>query len=121
MSYSDIGWSVAPLHDNLDDDDGNWIDCWQCGGEGVLDSCMEDTCVCVDPPCCTNRCDICKGAGGWVPKPDPLMSAVLGDALAAQGSEPQTGALAGRQPSLASASPGPSPQSQPLPEKDAGR
>ena len=49
-----------------DDDRGlDWIECWNCGGEGRLDSCFEDTCVCLDPPCCTNRCDVCGGNGGW--------------------------------------------------------
>lgn len=46
-------------------DHGYWVDCWQCGGDGELEDCFEDTCVCVDPPCYTTRCDICRGKGGW--------------------------------------------------------
>jgi hypothetical protein len=55
--------------------DGEWIDCWDCGGEGLIDgecTCWEDTCCCLEPepPMCTT----CNGAGGWwneeVKKPD---------------------------------------------------
>lgn len=47
-------------------DDGDYVDCWNCGGEGYIDgdcTCMEDCCACLepDPPVC----DICKGKGGW--------------------------------------------------------
>jgi hypothetical protein len=49
-------------------DDGPWIECWQCGGEGVVYDCVEEY-ACVDPEdgCdyCARRCDICKGKGGW--------------------------------------------------------
>ena len=49
-------------HDELIDD---WIVCWSCGGTGEHESCPEDTCVCLEPPCCAAPCDICKGEGGW--------------------------------------------------------
>lgn len=49
-------------------DDGPWIDCWQCAGEGVIYSCFEEY-ACVDPESgcdeCESRCDICRGKGGW--------------------------------------------------------
>lgn len=50
------------------DDDpmpGEWVDCWQCGGEGLGDgcTCMDDTCCCAEPEPPT--CHICGGAGGW--------------------------------------------------------
>lgn len=45
-----------------------WIDCWVCGGEGVLDdecTCQSvvDTCCCLapTPPVCRE----CGGNGGW--------------------------------------------------------
>jgi hypothetical protein len=43
------------------------VDCWNCGGEGVIDgdcTCGEDCCCCLepDPP----RCDICRGKGSFV-------------------------------------------------------
>lgn len=39
-------------------------DCWNCGGEGVIDgdcTCMEDSCACLypDPP----PCSVCGGKG----------------------------------------------------------
>ena len=53
---------VMPVaHEDYDD----WIVCWQCGGEGELEDCFEDTCVCTNPPCLWKPCDICKGDGGW--------------------------------------------------------
>lgn len=53
------------------DDYAEWIECWQCGGEGVIESCFEDTCVCLDPPCYAPRCDICRGKGGWPAEQGP--------------------------------------------------
>lgn len=49
---------------------GIWTECWNCGGEGRIAGCFEDTCVCGcddDPDwCCSpSRCDICKGNGGY--------------------------------------------------------
>lgn len=50
----------------LDEDQfSDWIDCWQCGGEGYSHhDCGEDTCCCADPED-NVRCDICHGKGGW--------------------------------------------------------
>lgn len=50
-------------------DDHDWIDCWDCGGEGFyLDSCeceaFEDICCCLTPT--PRRCSTCKGKGGWI-------------------------------------------------------
>ena len=47
------------------------IECWQCGGNGEMPGCFEDTCSCTGDPddadfCCSpRRCDICKGKGGY--------------------------------------------------------
>lgn len=54
------------MADYCDDYDN---DCWQCGGEGGWNSCMEDTCCAIggeegcDDPMCWRRCDICGGKG----------------------------------------------------------
>jgi hypothetical protein len=60
------------IDDLLGTEAGDWIECWQCGGEGRLPGCFEDTCVCggdadVDLCCSPRRCDICRGLGGWKP------------------------------------------------------
>lgn len=53
------------------DDHDEWVECWQCGGDGLLEDCFEDTCVCLDPPCIEKRCDVCRGKGGWsLPEPE---------------------------------------------------
>ena len=47
------------------------VDCWQCGGGGMLAGCFEDTCCCMGDPddpdgCCSpRRCDICRGKGSY--------------------------------------------------------
>lgn len=44
-------------------------DCWDCGGDGGWNSCMEDCCPVVggeedcDDPRCWRRCPTCKGHG----------------------------------------------------------
>lgn len=53
----------------VEDDFFDWTECWSCSGEGETESCFEDTCVCIDPPCVWNKCDVCRGKGGW-PRPD---------------------------------------------------
>jgi len=51
----------CPLHGEKD-----WVECWQCGGEGMYGhDCGEDCCVCADPEE-NERCDICRGKGGWL-------------------------------------------------------
>lgn len=50
------------------DEFGEWIDCWDCGGEGEYgDMCQcedfEDICCCAHPT--PKRCSTCKGKGGW--------------------------------------------------------
>ena len=48
-----------------------YVDCWQCGGHGMIAGCFEDCCSCTGDPddpddCCSpRRCDICKGKGGY--------------------------------------------------------
>lgn len=42
-----------------------WIECWNCGGEGYSHhDCGEDTCFCLMPED-NVICDICNGVGGW--------------------------------------------------------
>lgn len=53
------------------DDYSEFVDCYECGGDGGRASCMSDCCpfeggeeMC-DEPACWRRCDICEGKGGW--------------------------------------------------------
>lgn len=56
---------MSAADDYYDDDDT----CWQCGGDGGWNSCMEDTCCAIggeegcNDPLCWRRCDICRGQG----------------------------------------------------------
>lgn len=50
---------TAAEFDDFDVDDS----CPNCDGSGWVDSCFEDTCVCLDPPCHQNRCDWCNHQG----------------------------------------------------------
>ena len=69
--------SLAP------DDYDDWVECWQCGGNGMLAGCFEDTCCGADCDpedpdycCASSRCDVCRGQGGWNPdKPAALATA----------------------------------------------
>ena len=50
---------------------GEWIDCWNCGGDGFIEgecTCGDDCCCCLepDPPVC----NVCGGKGGWEPEDD---------------------------------------------------
>lgn len=47
------------------DENGEWVECPECGGTGTWDDCYEDTCVCLNPPCKVSSCDFCEGKGGW--------------------------------------------------------
>ena len=59
------------IADELDQSD--WVECWQCFGQGQLAGCFEDTCCCTGDPedpndcCAPTCCDICKGHGGYPP------------------------------------------------------
>ena len=44
--------------------------CPNCGGEGRVEDCFEDTCVCLDPPCCWARCDWCSPSKPAAPTPE---------------------------------------------------
>lgn len=47
--------------------DVEWVDCWQCGGEGYGDEfhdCGEDCCCCLDPE--PGECPGCHGRGGYL-------------------------------------------------------
>lgn len=45
--------------------EGDWTECWQCGGEGFSHhDCGEDTCCCLHPED-NVLCDICEGKGGF--------------------------------------------------------
>ena len=60
----------APTCATTDEHDAReWIECWQCFGEGATEDCFEDCCVCLNPPCYWNRCDVCEGKGGWYAAP----------------------------------------------------
>lgn len=47
----------------------DWVDCYNCGGEGELGSdCIDDLChggECIHGDSGQLRCDICRGKGGW--------------------------------------------------------
>ena len=73
---SDIGYD-----DELDDSE-----CWNCGGEGRINDCIDGCCVDQDDiycPYCSKRCDVCNSRKG---KPNVTRedraegSAVEGDA-----------------------------------------
>lgn len=65
--------TASPTESVLDHlhDDGPWVDCWQCGGEGVTYDCFDGFCEDAESGCddCERRCDICKGKGGWPSSP----------------------------------------------------
>lgn len=50
----------------------DWIDCWQCGGEGQTFDCFDGFCIEAEYGCslCTRNCDVCEGHGGWEPDYD---------------------------------------------------
>ena len=57
----------AICNEELDDCDGSWHVCWNCGGDGVyLADCFEDSCCCGDPETehDTVLCNMCSGKGG---------------------------------------------------------
>ena len=47
--------------------EGGWVDCWECGGEGLTFDCLDGCCVNAEVGCddCAQRCQICRGKGGW--------------------------------------------------------
>jgi hypothetical protein len=60
--------STDELYEPYDEDFGDYVECWQCGGEGYSHhECGEDTCCCLNPYD-NVKCDICEGKGGW-PRP----------------------------------------------------
>ena len=34
----------------MDDNHGEWVECWQCSGNGNIAGCFEDTCSCMGDP-----------------------------------------------------------------------
>lgn len=57
---------------DIPDDEGDFVECWQCGGIGDVANCFEDTCCGLncdpeDPVYCCNPslCDVCLGKGGY--------------------------------------------------------
>lgn len=59
-----------------DHDYSEFVECWDCGGDGGRASCMSDCCpfeggeeMC-DEPACWRRCDVCEGKGGWAREDD---------------------------------------------------
>lgn len=60
----------AALEDLDANDFGDYVTCWQCGGEGTDGhDCGEDTCCCLNPYD-NVVCDVCEGKGGWE-RPEP--------------------------------------------------
>ena len=50
----------------IDEEFDEWIDCWNCDGEGYSShDCGEDTCCCLIPED-NVQCDVCRGKGGWI-------------------------------------------------------
>lgn len=48
-----------------DSDDWEWVDCWNCNGEGVTHhECGDDVCCCLLPED-NVICDYCNGDGGY--------------------------------------------------------
>jgi hypothetical protein len=46
--------------------DDEWVECFQCFGEGMHGhECGDDICCCADPDEDNVPCDICNGHGGW--------------------------------------------------------
>ncbi len=80
-----------PEHDEYWDYDES-DECWECGGEGGWNSCMEDCCMavggeegCTDP-ICWRRCPNCRGKGFIEPAvgdAQPELREVLAEALEA--------------------------------------
>lgn len=70
MSHAD-----AYDEDNYDE----FVECWDCGGDGGRSSCQEDCCPIVggeeacDDARCWRRCDTCEGKGGWL-REEPALS-----------------------------------------------
>jgi hypothetical protein len=65
---------VDEPYEPYDEDYGDYVECWQCGGEGYSHhECGEDTCCCLNPYD-NVVCDICEGKGGW-PRPAQSTSA----------------------------------------------
>lgn len=62
--------SSPPVQEDSAEDYDERIDCWNCGGEGVVSNCFQEfVCMYPDEGCgdCTRHCDICDGKGGWEP------------------------------------------------------
>ena len=43
-----------------------WVECWQCHGNGGFHDCGEDCCPCLDKEEITVDCDECDGEGGYL-------------------------------------------------------
>lgn len=55
---------------------GDWVECWQCNGEGeVVGTCWDGCCVDAEEGCeiCNHTCDVCRGKGGWEYQPPTAM------------------------------------------------
>jgi|SRR6266404_1436599 len=73
----------ADQSSNHDDDHYDNGDCWNCGGEGRVNDCIDGCCVDQDDiycPYCSKRCDICNPAPK---KQTDELREVLGKALKA--------------------------------------
>jgi hypothetical protein len=73
---------MSDPHDHYEDDFDN-DGCWNCGGVGRVNDCVDGCCVDQDDPWCpycSERCDICNPKPKVVDTGDDLHQ-ILGDAL----------------------------------------
>lgn len=68
-------------YDGWDDDN----ECWNCGGEGRVNDCIDGCCVDQDDiycPYCSKRCDVCNPPTKKQKEDTQALREVLGEALA---------------------------------------
>lgn len=52
------------VHGELNEYNSEWVECWNCGGDGEFDGYEEDPLWYDEGE--TYPCDICRGNGGWL-------------------------------------------------------
>lgn len=73
---------MSDAHDYDDHLDGD--ECWNCGGEGRVNDCIDGCCVDQDDPWCpycSKRCDICNPPTKKQQEETTQLREILGDAL----------------------------------------
>lgn len=73
MSKSEESWNDLTDQDEevamcpICNNEMEWVDCWQCQGEGGFHDCGEDCCPCLEPELDLNeKCQECDGQGGYL-------------------------------------------------------